>query len=156
MFKTKIALPATFGPTAPGAAGSRSLLVARSSRALSAACLASIIGLSAAPLHAQQQQQGQGAYAPPAQEQTQISDQMLDQFLGALSEVQTVQQEYSEQIQSTQDADEAQSLRAEAQSRMVGAVEQSGLTVPEYNMIAQRLRTDEELAERVSSMQEDS
>lgn len=136
MFKTTISLPATLG---------------------SAACLAAVLGLSAAPLHAQQQtQQGQGAYAPPAQEQTQISDQMLDQFLGALSEVQTVQQEYSEQIQSTQDADQAQSLRAEAQSRMVGAVEDSGLTVPEYNMIAQRLRTDEELAERVSSMQEDS
>ena len=82
-----------------------------------------------------------------------VTDEKLGQFMVAMASVQDVQEEYAGQIQSTSDGEKAQELRQEAQSKMISAVEDSGLSVPQYNMIAERMRTDPELAERAESMQ---
>lgn len=91
--------------------------------------------------------------APPSQPATDVSDEQLNQFVEAATEVQTVQQEYAAEIQSTSDAEQAQTLRAEAQEKMVEAVESSGLSVSEYNLIAQQLQQDPSLANRLNEMQ---
>jgi hypothetical protein len=44
-------------------------------------------------------------------------------------------------------------LRQEAQGKMVEAVEGAGLSVSEYNLIAQRLQQDPALANRLNEMQ---
>jgi len=98
--------------------------------------------------------------APPPQAgadatQVDVSDDQLRQFVDAASEVQSVQEQYAAEIQSTQEAEEAQSLRQEAQEKMVQAVEDSGLSVSEYNLIAQRLQQDPSLANRLNEMQSD-
>jgi hypothetical protein len=93
---------------------------------------------------------------PPPQDEAgaaEVSEDQLVQFVEAASEVQTVQQEYAAEIQSTQQADEAQALRQEAQEKMVAAVEGAGLSVSEYNLIAQRLQQDPALANRLNDMQ---
>ncbi len=99
----------------------------------------------------------QGA-APPQQSQPgaaeEVTDAQLEQFVDAATEVQTVQQEYAAEIQATQEQAEAQSLRQEAQEKMVEAVEGSGLSVSEYNLIAQRLQQDQSLVERLNQIQE--
>ncbi|TCO75834.1 DUF4168 domain-containing protein [Chromatocurvus halotolerans] len=82
-----------------------------------------------------------------------VTDQKLGQFMVAMASVQDVQEEYAGEIQSTSDGEKAQELRQEAQNKMISAVEDSGLTVPQYNMIAERMRTDPELAERAEDMQ---
>jgi GTP1/Obg family GTP-binding protein len=71
---------------------------------------------------------------------------------GALTEVRDLGNEYSEQIASAQDQQEAQELQQEAQVEMVAVVEDTGLTVEEYNQIAQQLSQDQELLERVQAM----
>ncbi len=61
------------------------------------------------------------AMAQPQQQQQQamdVSDEKLEQFVEAVTEVQSVQQEYASEIQSTQEAAEAQALRQEAQEKM--------------------------------------
>ena len=101
----------------------------------------------------------EGAAPPPPAgadaAQTEVSDEQLRQFVEAASEVQSVQEEYAAEIQSTQEAEEAQSLRQEAQEKMVQAVEDSGLTVSEYNLIAQRLQQDPSLANRLNDIHSD-
>lgn len=105
--------------------------------------------LSAAPistLHAQQAAPG------AAQQQAPVSDQALEQFADAASSVREVREEYSAEIQSTQDEEKAQALRSEAQQKMVVAVQEAGLSVSDYNMIAQRLQTDGELMQRLEQV----
>lgn len=112
--------------------------------------------LMALPFAAAQAEEGQDQqYTPPPaqQESLEVSDAMLENFAEAVTTVQAVQQEYSAEIQSTQDAAEAQSLREEAQQKMVNAVEDTGLSVSEYNLISQRLQSDQALAERFESVQ---
>ncbi len=87
-----------------------------------------------------------------AQAQPEVSDSMLEQYSEASSGVQAVQEEFSSKIQSTQDAEKAQSLRNEAQKKMVDAVEGSGLTVNEYNLITQQVQTDQNLAKRLNAI----
>jgi len=118
-------------------------------RILPAALVALVLGTAGSAL-AQQQ----GGYPSPQQQQGgEVTDEKLGQFMVAMTSVQDVQKEYAGQIQSTSDGEKAQELRREAQNKMISAVEDSGLTVPQYNMIAERMRTDPELAERAEDMQ---
>jgi len=101
--------------------------------------------------------QGQGA-APsgPAQGQQPmkpVTDEQLVQFIDAAADVQNVQANYAQRVQSADDQAKAQQLRQEAQNKMIGAVEESGLTVQQFNRIGQRLQTDQALVERLRSMQ---
>ena len=48
--------------------------------------------------------------------------------------------------------EEATRLQAEAQAAMIGAVEEEGLTVEQYNTIAQLVRTDPDIAETVDTL----
>lgn len=121
-----------------------------------AAAWSALLALGSAGAAYAQQGNPPGAAPPPPQQQPQaqeVSDEQLRQFVEAAGEVQSVQEEYAQQIQSTQEADEAQTLRQEAQEKMVSAVEDSGLSVSEYNLIAQRLQQDQSLAERLQEVQ---
>ena len=122
---------------------------------LPAVLLALALGTAGSAV-AQEQQGGQGQpgeYAPPQEQGGEVSDEKLGQFMVAMASVQDVQEEYAGQIQSTSDGEKAQELRQEAQSKMISAVEDSGLSVPQYNMIAERMRTDPDLAERAGEME---
>ncbi|MEQ8517115.1 MAG: DUF4168 domain-containing protein, partial [Chromatocurvus sp.] len=123
--------------------------VAAPRRMLPAVLMALALGTAGSAV-AQPQQGGQGqsggGYAPSQQKQfAEVTDQKLGQFMVAMASVQDVQEEYAGQIQSASDGEKAQELRRVAQSKMISAVEDSGLSVPQYNMIAERLRTDPEL-----------
>lgn len=82
-----------------------------------------------------------------------VSDEKLQQFLSAAINVQEVQREYVAEIQATEDPAQAESLREEAQEEMVTVVEQSGLTVLEFNLIAQQLQNDAALLQRLDELQ---
>lgn len=123
------------------------------SRMLPAALVTLALGTAGSAVAQQQGEQGAGGYAPPQQQTGEVSDKELEQFMLAMQSVQDVQAEYAGEIQSTSDGEKAQELRQEAQNKMISAVENSGLTVPQYNMIAERMRADPELAERAGDMQ---
>jgi hypothetical protein len=131
----------------------RSLLVGAFTLALAAATTAQ----SQAPETQQEAQAPQGQQAPtsPAQgEQAQVSDQQLQQFVTAVTGVQSVQESYAQEIEAADDPADAQDLQRAAHSDMVQAVEESGLSISEYNLIAQRLQTDPTLAQRLMDMLE--
>lgn len=106
---------------------------------------------------AQPQAQVQGELATPQAEAEalDVSDEKLAQFLAAAINVQDVQRDYVAEIQATADPAKAESLREAAQEEMVTAVEDSGLSVLEFNLIAQRLQNDAALVQRLDELQQE-
>ncbi len=112
----------------------------RSTRVLYAA-LAGTLALGLAP-HAQAQQQG-------------FSEEQLRSFVAATEEISKINAKYSGRIQNTQSQKDALELREEAQSEMVSAVQDEGLSVEEYNAIAQVAQGNPKLLQRIQQMHRD-
>lgn len=91
-------------------------------------------------------------YGQPAPGAEQVSDTQLEAFSTAMDEVQSVQQEYSQAIQQAENPEEAQTLQADAQEEMRSAVEDTGLTIADYNLIAQQLQSNPELVRRLQEI----
>ncbi|GGX70733.1 DUF4168 domain-containing protein [Saccharospirillum salsuginis] len=109
--------------------------------------LALVLGFAAAavPAHAED--------TDPAQPQApEVSDETLEQFTTAMADVRSIGQVYSDRIANAEDTEAAQALQRDAQEKMMSAVEDAGLSVQQYNAIAQRMNQDEELMERVQEM----
>jgi hypothetical protein len=118
-----------------------------------AGVLAALLVLLAPAMGSANEAAGEHA-APGAQaEQIEVTDEKLQQFLTAAINVQDVQREYVAEIEATEDPTEVETLREAAQEEMVTAVEDSGLSVLEFNLIAVRLQSDTQLLERLDSMQ---
>jgi hypothetical protein len=102
-----------------------------SSRLIASAIIAGLIALPGAAV-------AQTATQPPASEQQQAiepSEEQLESF--AIATIQIVQ------------------IQEEAQQRMQAAVEESGLTVEEYNQIAQAAQTDPEIDQALQRLIQD-
>lgn len=99
------------------------------------------------------QSQGQQGQQPPNQASAEdVSDADLEQYVDAESEIQSIRQEYVETINNAESQEEAQSLQVEAQEKMVSAVEGAGLSIEEYNQIANALQSNEELRKKAEQM----
>jgi hypothetical protein len=80
-----------------------------------------------------------------------IEDKKLDQFADAYLAVQTIQQKAATELQSAKDPQAADKVKATAESDMIAAVERSGLQVPEFNKIVERMASDTEMRSRVAA-----
>ena len=96
----------------------------------------------------QQQQQQQ----PPEQEPIDVSDEQLDQFVEAQEAIMGIQEDFSARLENVEDPEEAQAIQAEANDEMTAAVEETGMSIEEYNEIAMAIQTDEELRNRLNEM----
>ncbi|WP_440997486.1 DUF4168 domain-containing protein [Arhodomonas sp. SL1] len=110
---------------------------------LSAAALAAF--LAGGSVHAQNENQ---QAAEP------VNDAQLERFSEAMGEIQEIRQDYSGQLEGVQDQEKARELQQQANEEMVQAVEDTGMSVEEYNNISQQLRQNPELAERLQQMME--
>lgn len=102
------------------------------------------------PVLAQTQESTPSEVAPA----TDVTDAELIRFANAMSAVGGIREQYSQRIQESTDADEAQQLQQEAIDRMTTAVEDTGMTVDEYNSIATALRDDQQLMQRLQNLME--
>jgi uncharacterized protein DUF4168 len=93
------------------------------------------------------------AAAPSASDTTAgpIEDKKLDQFADAYLAVQTIQQKAATDLQSAKDPQAADKVKQTAESDMIAAVERSGLQVPEFNKIVERMASDTEMRSRVAA-----
>ncbi len=78
-----------------------------------------------------------------------LTDQTIDTFVDAFVAVQDIREDFTERLHGASDEAEAQALQAEAQEKMLRAVEESGMSVQEYNEVALALQNDPELMQRV-------
>lgn len=91
----------------------------------------------------------QGAPAPQQQEHVDVSDEQVSSFVEAYMAVQSVNQEYTQRLQAVEDPQEATEMQQEAQGEMESAVTDSGLSVDEYQQIANQAGQDEELRGKI-------
>jgi hypothetical protein len=88
-----------------------------------------------------------------AQTQTEVSDAKLESFVVAALAVNDLMTEWSPRIQGAKDENEANTLRQQAQSEFVAAVEQTeGITIEEYQTIGQAAQQDPELNARIQKI----
>lgn len=80
-----------------------------------------------------------------------IDDKKIEQFANAYMAVQTIQQKAATELQGAKDPAAADKVKATAESDMIAAVERSGLQVPEFNKIVERMASDTEVRSRVAA-----
>jgi cytoskeletal protein RodZ len=80
-----------------------------------------------------------------------IEDKKIEQFADAYMAVQTIQQKAAAQLQSAKDPAQADKVKQTAESDMIAAVERTGLQVPEFNKIVERMASDTEVRSRVAA-----
>jgi len=95
--------------------------------------------------------QGYSPSPPPPQAPggAEVDDQTLERFVQAYGEVQEIRRDLTSKLSNAQDQEQAQQLQQEAQTEMVGAVQDAGLSPDEYNRIASQMANDQELRQRV-------
>lgn len=119
---------------------------------LTAALLGSAFILSPMAAHSEPQQ-GQPAQPPAAAApaEANISDAQLEKFVTAFGEVRDLEQAFTRELEKVDNQEEAQALQQGTQQKMMGAVEDAGLSVEEYNQIVSAMRQDPELREEITS-----
>jgi len=120
-----------------------------------AALVSGFLALAPAALYAQAPPEETGppvsaqepaAEAAPA---TAVPDAKIDQFAAAYVAVQSIQTQTSQQLAATTDTKKADDLKATAETKMVEAVQKSGLQVDEFNQIAGLMASDLTLRNKV-------
>lgn len=93
--------------------------------------------------------------AVPAQDDDAgFTEGQLESFMMARAEVRDIQSEYSSRLQDISDDQKVAELQAEAQEKMVQAVQSEGLTVEEFNEIARKANSDPEFNDRLQDLAE--
>ena len=88
-------------------------------------------------------------------EQQQFDDSTLEKFTVAMYAVQDVAKEFEVKLQQEQSTEKQQQLQASAREAMVDEIKQAGLEVKTYTTIAQLVRQDEALRQRVMNIVND-
>lgn len=101
------------------------------------------------PGEMQNQMQGQGQGSTGQQQATQFSDDQLKSFAAAVQGIQAVANEYAPRLRDASGPDQVAELQQEAESEMLDAVQDEGLTVDEYNAIAVTAQTNPQVAETI-------
>lgn len=90
-----------------------------------------------------------------AHAQAQFPDAKLDSFVDAAIEVDARIAEWSPKIEAAADENAANELREQANADLAAAIEQTeGITIGEYQEIAQAARSDPALSERLKEIYE--
>ncbi|WP_179105612.1 DUF4168 domain-containing protein [Vreelandella utahensis] len=118
--------------------------------------LALALGLTGAQAMAQDYGNGEEGQQDPGMEQSQqpadFSDEELQQFVNLQDSIGEIREEYVSQIEAAESEDKARQLQQEAQSEMVSAIEDAGMSVQEYNAIAVAYNSNPDIQERVDEM----
>ncbi len=99
-----------------------------------------------------QQPPGTGMHQPGAALRTEVTEDTLEKFAGAFSEIIEIQEDFTGKLEAARSNEEAQALQQQAQQEMVEAVEKNGLSVAEYNEVVAMMEQDPHLRERIIQM----
>lgn len=91
---------------------------------------------------------------PQAAPQTiEISEAAVDKFIEVHKQVESIRGEYVELLQQADDQEVAMEIQQEAQEKMVKKVEDSGMEVQQYNIIAQAAQQNPDIQKRIQDAQ---
>jgi Domain of unknown function (DUF4168) len=117
---------------------------------------AAFVATAAMPGMAQQSRPGAAAPQTPgapgaAIQQGDLSDAMVHKVGAALRQTVTIRQKYAEQAQATKSEQQQEALTAQAQTEMMQAISEQGLSVQQYNQVIQMAQADPNLKQRLLS-----
>ena len=104
------------------------------------------------------QQDDAQAYAQQQMEQMAnepVTTEQLEKFVDAIEHIERINDEFVNALENVETQEEAQQLQMNAQREMVESVEETGLSVEEYNALAYRLQNDPEIQAKVEEIRED-
>ena len=81
-----------------------------------------------------------------------IDQQTKEKFVAAYVEIKDVQQKYTKQLKDIKDKQKARKLQEQAQAEMVKIVEDSDMTVKNYNKVVNAISKDAELRMEIEKM----
>jgi GTP1/Obg family GTP-binding protein len=114
----------------------------RNTRFIATALFAAALAFSTAGMAQQGAQQQQPV-------DVDVGDAELQSFAEASTAITEIQQDYSVRMQNADDPETANELQQQANEKMVGAVEEAGLDVETFNMIATAVQNDPELQQKL-------
>ena len=89
--------------------------------------------------------------SPPPPEVAPLEDKKIDQFADAYLAIEQIHVQTASELKQTQDADAANKVKAQAETRIIEAVERSGLRLDEFNQIADLMTMDADLRQKIAS-----
>ncbi|MFP4129408.1 MAG: DUF4168 domain-containing protein, partial [Halorhodospira sp.] len=89
--------------------------------------------------------------AEPQPDQPTFSGEQIDSFVDAYLDIIEIQEEYTAEIEDSEGSDKARELQEKANDEMVAAIEDNGLSVPEYSEIANAMDQNPELRDEISA-----
>jgi hypothetical protein len=114
-----------------------------------AAVAAALVACIAMPAAAQQ---GGGTTTPGATvPRGEVSDATVQKVGAALRQTATIRQKYAERAQSKTSSQDQETLATAAQTEMVQAISDQGLSVQQYNQVIQMAQADPALKQRLLS-----
>jgi len=118
--------------------------------AAAAALVAVALLLPAAPSFADEE--NSKATAPKSK----ISEKRLNDFVAAAKDVYAIRQKYAPKFKDAKDDAEKRTVLQTARGEMQQAIENRGLTVEQYNDVLVAAKGDQQLADRIGKMLEDT
>jgi hypothetical protein len=117
---------------------------------------AGLILLAAPGLAAAQQGQGNSGQGAPMQQQQGVqhhySNAQVNKFVKSFKDVSRIQKNFVHKMQGAgNDKSKIQQMQKDAEGKMVKAIRNDGLTVKQYNQMAQSMRTNQQLRQKVQS-----
>ena len=91
------------------------------------------------------------AVAPLPPDATPLEEEKIDQFADAYLVIEEIHTKAASDLEKTDDPEQASEIRANAEGRIIQAVERSGLELDEFNRIAELMSVDRELRARIAS-----
>src|SRR5690554_2175880 len=78
-----------------------------------------------------------------------VSQNDVDNFVEAYMSVQEINQDYTQRLQDVDDPEQATELQQEAQGKMQDAISEAGLSIAEYQQIANQAGQDDQLRSQI-------
>lgn len=113
-----------------------------------AAIAASIGMMSTAALVTVASAQSSQTSAQATQQQGSVSDTELREYAQARAAIEQIHNKYQGLVQDVTSEEQMQQLQAQANEEMVAAVQNTDLSVEQYNRIAQLIQTNQEVLDR--------
>jgi hypothetical protein len=78
-----------------------------------------------------------------------VSDEELEKFAQAYGQIRSVRAQYQQKIQQAEGKEQKSKLKKEGRQEMMGAIQEAGLDVSEYQRIGKQLNQSQELQKRL-------
>lgn len=82
----------------------------------------------------------------------QVDDKTKEKFVDAYIKVKGIQKKYTQKLHNMEDIDQARRLQKQVQAEMVKVVEDSDMSVQEYNEVVDAISSDPELRMEIEKM----